>query len=842
MKLGQYIILAVCLLCTHMASAQTGAKAPLTLEPQGDSLLRVSFAMPQLSYHHDEGFLHFDPSMGMNLANGTPGQPSLPTLSTLVRLPKGSTLEVAELRTSNGLELELAPEAPPLAPITRAWAKDSERPPYEPDAKTYATDAFFRNGEVLEVEDLGAMGRWQLFRLTVRPMAYNPARGRLSQYNTLRATLKMHKAPAADDGNVLLVVARPEFQAGLQPFVQWKRQEGYNVHELYVTTHQRDSVKAAIRPWFDNATPLAPAPSYILLVGDAAQIQSFIGQTSLEGESHTTDLPYADHTGDYLPDAMLGRWPVNDTAELRTVVEKTLQYEQFAGIDTAQLERLMLVAGNEQAGQALLTTNSQVEYVGREAKLAHPELDTVTYRNPQSGTLLDSIKADIGRGASLLNYTAHCTVGGWTSPALSIGRVEEAGADQPMVYVNNCCKSNTFSGTGFGEQLLRLPVGGAVAVIGATNSTLWYEDYFWAVGPKWPIAPDNAYDSLLRGAFDALVGSHPSATTVGELLTAGNLAVTAFGSGYSRFYWEVYCLLGDPTLRPYIGVPARTTLGLANGAFNGQDVLHVEGTPGATVTALQGDSLLGVATLNGSGTAAIPLCRTLDTLPLILTASGAGLRPTVDTVEVDRSIARGATLREVTPGDTAVAFAVENTARQPACPPGTDPRRLVGRGMDCSRRHNNIQPAARRTAPPRAAASGRLHRSTAPVARTPVAGHRRPRRAVHARGAPDSAHGLPRPLPACAGSQRARSQTARSRRHLHPCRRCRRPLRLAAPRGRVVAHRRTVRLRRRDPRLHPRRQPLRRTHRVHSPSGPLARAPRLLAGSRQPHRRLRGRP
>lgn len=665
MKLGQYIILAVCLLCTHIASAQTGAKAPLTLEPQGDSLLRVSFAMPQLSYRHDEGFLHFDPSMGMNLANGTPGQPSLPTLSTLVRLPKGSTLEVAELRTSNELELELAPEAPPLAPITRAWAKDSERPPYEPDAKTYATDAFFRNGEVLEVEDLGAMGRWQLFRLTVRPVAYNPARGRLSQYNALRATLKMHKAPAAADGNVLLVVARPEFQAGLQPFVQWKRQEGYSVHELYVTTHQRDSVKAAIRPWFDNTTPLAPAPSYILLVGDAAQIQSFIGQTSLEGESHTTDLPYADHTGDYLPDAMLGRWPVNDTAELRTVVEKTLQYEQFAGIDTAQLERLMLVAGNEQAGQALLTTNSQVEYVGREAKLAHPELDTVTYRNPQSGTLLDSIKADIGRGASLLNYTAHCTVGGWTSPALSIGRVEEAGADQPMVYINNCCKSNTFSGTGFGEQLLRLPVGGAVAVIGATNSTLWNEDYFWAVGPKWPIAPDNAYDSLLRGAFDALVGSHPSATTVGELLTAGNLAVTAFGSGYSRYYWEVYCLLGDPTLRPYIGVPARTTLGLANGAFNGQDVLHVEGTPGATVTALQGDSLLGVATLNGSGTAAIPLCRTLDTLPLILTASGAGLRPTVDTVEVDRSIARGATLREVTPGDTAVAFAVENTGSTP---------------------------------------------------------------------------------------------------------------------------------------------------------------------------------
>ncbi|MBR1550347.1 MAG: T9SS type A sorting domain-containing protein [Bacteroidales bacterium] len=637
----------------------------MTLQERGDSLLLVSFSMPKLSFLFEDGFPQFDPAMGMNLANGTPGQPALPSLSTLVRLPKGSTLEMEELHTSIDIELALAEDTPPLAPITRAWAKDSERPPFEPDAKTYGSDSFVRNGATLEVEDLGVMGRHQVFRLTVRPMAYNPVQGRLAQYNALHATLRMHKAPATVGGNTLLVVSRPEFQAGLQPFLRWKRQEGYNVKELYVETNLRDSIKEALRPFFDNAYPLDPAPDYILLVGDAAQMQSFIGETTLEGEGHTTDLPYADFSGNYLPEALLGRWPVNDTAELRTIVEKTLRYEQFINIDTVQLQRMLLVAGSEQAGQALLTTNSQVAYVGREAKLAHPELDTVTYHNPESATLLDSIKADIGCGASLLNYTAHCTVGGWTSPALSIGRVEEADADQPMVYINNCCKSNTFSGTGFGEQLLRLPVGGAVGVIGATNSTLWYEDYYWAVGPKWPIAPDNLYDSLTRGAFDALVGSHPSAYTLGELLAAGNLAVSAFGSSYDKFYWEVYCLLGDPTLRPYIGVPARTALWLTDTACNGQYELHVGGTPGATVTALQGDSLLGVGALNANGNAILPLRCTLDTLPLVLTASGAGLRPTVDTVVVERTMDFGATLRSVALADSAVAFTVENTGTQP---------------------------------------------------------------------------------------------------------------------------------------------------------------------------------
>jgi len=663
MNLGRHIMLAVCLLCAHIASAQTYVKTPLTLDAQGDSMLSVMFAMPKMSFFVDDGFLHFAPAMGMNLANGTPGQPALPTMSTLVRLPKGSTMSLVEMRSSQELELEMAPDAPPLAPITRAWAKDSEHPPYEPDSKTYTTDAFV-HGEPFEVEDLGTMGRWQVFRLTVRPMAYNPVQGRLRQHNALKATLKIHKSPVAtEDGRTLLVVSRSEFREGLQPFVRWKRQEGYDVAELYVDTHQRDSIKEAMRPWFVNASPLSPAPDYVLLVGDAAQIQSFYGETSLDGEGHTTDLPYADYTGDYLPEALLGRWPVNDTAELRTVVEKTLRYEQFVGIDTAQLERLMLVAGDEQASQAPLTTNSQVAYISREAKLAHPEMDTITYRNPESGSLLDSIKADIGRGASLLNYTAHCTVGGWSSPSLSIGRVEEANGTQPMVYINNCCKSNSFSGTGFGEQLLRLPVGGAVGVIGATNSTLWYEDYYWAVGPKWPIDPGNSYDSLSRGAFDALVGSHPSAFTMGGLLAAGNLAVSAFGSGFDRFYWEVYCLLGDPTLQPHIGTPVQAQLRLSNGLYNGQSTIHVGGIPGSIVTAMQGDSLIGSAVLDAYGLADIPLRRTLDTLPLILTASGQRLTPRIDTFDVERSLDFGATLRQVVISDTAVSFSVENTGQ-----------------------------------------------------------------------------------------------------------------------------------------------------------------------------------
>ena len=597
---------------------------------------------------------------------GKVGAPDLPTVSTLLFVPMGSTLEVRNFEIGEYHWKEMVHTDMPLAPAIRAWSKEQGWPGYEPNEKIYATDAFYRGGDPIEIENLGVMGTEQVFRVTLRPVAYNPVSGDLLVDTAITALFvsKLNSNSYPQAANRFLIVSRPEFESGLQPFVQWKRQEGYDVEELYVNTHQRDSIKEQIRPYFDNASLLEPAPSYILLVGDAAQLQSFPGETSLEGEGHTTDLYYSEFTGDYLPEAMMGRWPVNDTAELRAVVEKTIRYEQFVWMDTAQLKRILLVAGSESNIPAPTTTNGQVNYVSQEVKLTHPEMDTLCYHNPQSGTMLDSIVADIGRGAGLLNYTAHCTVGGWTSPALSIGGVEEASATQPMVYVNNCCKSNTFSGTGFGEQLLRLPVGGGVGVIGATNSTLWYEDYYWAVGPKYPISLTATYDSLAIGAFDALVGRHHFITTVGEMLSLGNLAVTEQGSGYAKFYWEIYCLLGDPTLRPWIGVPQPIDLEVLLSPSNGESELYLSGTIGATVTAMQGNEVIGSTVINASGSALLQLNRALDTLPLVLTSTGAGLWPRLDTLPVEADIAFGAALRNVSVGDTLVSCVVENVGHQ----------------------------------------------------------------------------------------------------------------------------------------------------------------------------------
>ena len=436
---------------------------------------------------------------------------------------------------------------------------------------------------------------------------------------------------------VFLIVSRPQFREGLQSFVQWKRQEGFDVEELYVDTNSCFMVKALMQPLFDSTSTPNSMPRYTLLVGDHEQLEAFLGSMPFNGESHFTDLPYSDFFGDYRPETMLGRWPVNDTAELRTIVEKTLRYEQFVDMDPLQLQRVLLVAGREYGSPAPTTTNGQVNYLKHEVKSAHPDIDTLCWYNPTSDSQEVSIVTAIGQGACFLNYTGHGIFDGWTHPTMRANMIADAGTTQPMVYVNNCCQSNAFTGTGFGELLLRIPRGGAAGVIGATNSTLWAEDYYWAVGAKDTLCLNPTYDSNALGAFDGLVGLQRTTATLGELLRNGNLAVSASGSSYTQYYWEIYCLLGDPSLKPWIGAPREIDL-TVDSVYTGQSEVSVSGTPGVRVTAVQGRDLLGVADIDNTGQAVIELRRALNTQPLIVTATGLDLIPHIETLVTDTTI------------------------------------------------------------------------------------------------------------------------------------------------------------------------------------------------------------
>ncbi len=663
----QYIVLAVCLLSAFGASAQGGRGAFLQLADKGDGRLEALFVSgATLIVPGADGYATVCAEGMANVGCAGEGSPALPRLSRLVVVPRGARLRVepmadGALPSSTVLQLPRLADgsAMPLRPYEAA-RKDAEPGRVEADKALYGSVVPPAGKGRFELVHLGTMADREVYRIEVSPATYDPVRGLLAVADTLRATLIADNIQlSASDIQYAtpryLIVAPPVFAEGLTPFVRWKRQEGYDVELMTFVVNQPDSIRAMIGSRWGLA-----GPEYILLVGDTAQLRPFTGASRPTGmPTHATDLYFAEHTGDYLPDAYVGRWPVRDSAELAAVVQKTIGYARGLHLDTAILRRVMLVAGSEDTPPAPTTTNGQVNYLKREVKAVHPEVDTLCYYNPSSDTLRQAILADVASGAAMVGYTAHCTATGWTRPAVDADAFDSACAAQPMLFVNNCCMSNDFTSDCLGERLLRMPAGGAIGVIGATNTTLWNEDYYWAVGPKHPFSLDPQYDPQRPGAFDRWLGRTGGVETQGQLLAAGNMAVSAFGSPYDRFYWETYCLLGDPSLRPYVGRVEQAWIAADSAIAAGSTAIVLRAIPGATVTAVGADRLLGRAVADSNGLVNLTLSQSLDTGALTLTATGAGLLPcVVDTLAVRPQ--RGVALLDISFTDTALRFTLAN--------------------------------------------------------------------------------------------------------------------------------------------------------------------------------------
>lgn len=605
-------------------------------------------------------------------ANGLthdPGKPMLPVYRQIICIPdSGSfTINISHEERQLIAQSRLG-SSTPLAPAAPPTPKNSLSIDYTVDSITYTTDAFYGDN-VLRLEPIGQMRGYRLAKLTISPIRYNPVSQIIDLCSHLTATITFarplptsqnpmlpqsltlptlkskeyynHLIPC-DEPYTYLIVAPPHFRRTLQPLVSWKRQEGFIVDEYYPTTATRDAIRTHLKQLYDNATPNHPAPLFILLVGDMQEIPVWPARYHIPGiDVHRTDLYYAEYTGDFLPDALLGRISTSDTTTLEQIITKTICYEQFSLSDSNYLSRSLLVAGKESTPPAPTVTNGQINYLKKRLLQHDSQHDTICYYNPGSDTMVQQIMAHLQQGVGLVNYTAHCTTHGWRNPTLSNNNIDTLPlANAPFVSINNCCRVNNIDGDCFGEHLLRKYPGGAVGVIGASNETLWEEDYYWSIGGNGDPSLDPQYTPSAPGAFDRFFHTNGETTqqqafTQSQIVMAGNWAVTASGSPYDAFYWEIYSLLGDPSLMPYIGIPKQQQLEIDSITLGDTDI-KLRGTPGARIAATLGDTLYGICTIGSDSSATL---NTLMPAPnqLTFTATKQFHRPLQQTVSATPS-------------------------------------------------------------------------------------------------------------------------------------------------------------------------------------------------------------
>lgn len=526
------------------------------------------------------------------------GKPEIPVYNKLIEVPIGATVKMNVLSYDEEFislsDLGVSALIKPAQPSER---KDSHSPAtFQYDRQVYMKKGYV-NEEITRFEDEGVMRSCRIGQIIVEPIQYNPTENKLrvlnniivevefvgSDDNKTRTLKKKYADPlftrtmsnsgigiaptVYDDTKrrTYVIVSNTVFQSTLQPFIRHKELQGYNVIVAYTNNsnvgNTTTSIKNYLKGLYDSPAQGMAPPLYVLLVGDTEYIPAF------NRGNHVTDLYYFEYTGDYLPEVMYGRFSASTNEQLQNIIEKTIEYDNKDVPIPAYMKKAVLIAGNDTSHE-MIYGNGMVNYGMTYYFNSSNSITLYSYLQdePTGAHYSQSIIQKVNDGVGFINYSAHGSPDGWADPKISKSDIYNlSNTGKYGLWIGNCCETNRFEKVEcFGEAVLRAKSKGGIGYIGASDYSYWSEDYYWSIGYRNSITANPTYNNNNLGAYDRLFHTHGEssegwAITQGQILLAGNLAVQSSPSNYKQYYWEIYHLMGDPSLRVIVNDASCTT-------------------------------------------------------------------------------------------------------------------------------------------------------------------------------------------------------------------------------------------------------------------------------------------
>ncbi|HUU94917.1 MAG TPA: C25 family cysteine peptidase [Phycisphaerae bacterium] len=485
---------------------------------------------------------------------GRIGTPALPVIRELFIAPPGALVTVgAQAGTpvvidadALGLPLPVIPIQAPVPKIPGAL----ESAPFDYDPAAYALDAF-GPAERATVTELGLARGQRMFLLEVRPVAYNPVARELMLWPTISVDIAfsggeeprhdlsplpglsrivLNPDPDVDfqrgTGNYLIVVA-DAYESAIAGFAAAKQAQGFDV----ITHSVSGASNTTIRNYIQSLWGTDDAPDYVLLVGDTDTIPYWTGAGY---GSPATDLYYAcmDGGDDWYPDIAIGRFPVRSPSQLQAIVDKTLYYEDGPLADPEYVGRAAFMAGTDRYWVTEGTHNYVIDTWLEPNDYQCDRLYMVTH-----GATTQDVRDSFNDGRFYGIYSGHGSTTGWLDgPPFSQSDVN--GLTNENMYAFICsfaCDTGDFVNSEcFMETWVRAPGKAGVCSWGSSVSSYWDED-----------------DILERVLFDAIFDDADDVPPeAGPIYNEAKMRYLAhFGpSDFTRRYFEMYNLMGDPSL------------------------------------------------------------------------------------------------------------------------------------------------------------------------------------------------------------------------------------------------------------------------------------------------------
>lgn len=345
----------------------------------------------------------------------------------------------------------------------------------------------------------------------------------------------------------ILIIAPNGFISTLSSLVNLKETQGHPVS--LVSLSEIGTSPEAIRAYISNAYHnWSLPPTYVLLVGDvdngANSMPAFAGLST----QSVTDLYYATVDGDdWIPDVFVGRLPARNTDQLNLMINNLIAYNNLSGNENWVKRAAFLASNDANFWQLAESTQNYVidthtgpgGYLGSFPTSNHPGGDKLYAHSYSAGKT--EVENAINGGRSLIAYTGHGGRTFWSNPNFDqadVRNISQTGAFS--VVTSFACVTGDYQVTeSFGESWLLQPDRGAVAFIGSSGNSYWGGD-----------------DIMQRAMMDALYSGEQNANNVSSFMFAGLMGVEAVrpgtGTAQSRYYWETYNLLGDPSLKMLI--------------------------------------------------------------------------------------------------------------------------------------------------------------------------------------------------------------------------------------------------------------------------------------------------
>ncbi len=420
--------------------------------------------------------------------------------------------------------------------------------------------------------------------------------------------------PLEEYGNLLVICYGP-FMNIMQPYVAWKRAEGYHTEMI-----NRDSVgntagtiKSFIADYYNSK-----GLTHVLLVGDAPQIPTNTGN----GLGGPSDNAYGYIVGnDHYADVFVGRFSAETEAQVQTQVQRTLEYEQNPQFLTDDWFTTVIGIGSDQGPG----DDNEMDYEhirNQQTKLLayhytwNPELfDGSQGGNDAAGNPTPAmVSTEVNNGASLLLYTGHGSNTSWGTSGFSntdVNQLTNVGK-LPFIWSVACVNGNFLAGTCFAEAWLRASQGGqptgAIAFLGSTINQSWNS----------PMEGQDAMTDILIESDSANI----KRTFAGLSINGCMEMIDAYGTDGANMA-DTWTIFGDPTVMVRTAVPQPMVVTCDTLLYVGDSALSVGcSVNGARVTATLGNSILATSLVaNNTALLTFPgLVVPLDTIHLVVTA------------------------------------------------------------------------------------------------------------------------------------------------------------------------------------------------------------------------------